>query len=1025
MLELSTMAPTFLLLFLPLFVNGFEDCPASFQSLESSCICSGIREGTDIWCPNSESPQFRFQLQPRVLWIDCRNQDETELRFHLRNVTLGPDIRTVTFRNCAIPGESYHQLMEGMNLTNLIQLSIMSGKGNQLGPYQFKGLGQSLRHLGIENSDFSRIDRNAFDGLEALESLILNGNAGLSSGVLDKDLFQPLKNLKLLHWVQKDLNDEIPAEIFAPLTELQSLRLHLRKSLSADMFKTNTQLVSVNLQEFDCTELESLFASMSKLTNVTLKLGTNFENLPANLFEDNPALSHFEWTFDKCATSPPDCFSSPPSFLRDHKNLKSFTVMNSLTKGVRFRHDFFWGCESLQFLTIKRAKLVEVPQDFLKQARKLEEIDLSFNGLTSIPTDLFHGTPKLKRLDLKGNQLTTLGDAHFSHSDSLIRLDISNNDLLDMSRRALASLVDLEELNLSSNHLAFNDDNAPEWRALTSIKVIDFSFNNISLRHIPEYFRTSFPQLSVLNLAFNQIGPDLEILQDFNFQASTDLFVDLSHNNIQHTSYKSALTHLKASHMRKGHNVKIDMSENPLRCDCVNADLALHVESKLDSPVTSWFEYVPNEVLNCQEPLSSFKCSFPSEIISRECPSNCQCFYAPYQSSSKLRGLVSLKCQTSPEFIPSFENYNVSEYLLDLSHASLTNLSTLKNVENFQLVTALNITGNNLTQIQGEDLPTSLASLSADHNSIKHVSDDIFQRLDQLWLGSNPFLCDCASKVLFQSIQRRSVVKDAEFIALQCDFGARPVRNISEYRDFCLATTEVITTIIIPVVLVVVLAFLLLLLLFVYHRNRVYIWIYSKPSLRALFFSADEAFDKKFDVFISYSNEDASFVEETLVPKLESDPKESNYRCLVHVRDFVVGRPILEQISEAVDASMCTLIVLSEAFVQSDWGRHEFDVAHTRSRIIVVVKGEMPDKEKMPKGLLDYVSSNTFLSWDDPWFWKKLRYSLPHKGARARCFEGLFGRPRNDELHLLQPVSISTITPSSGPCRSNAVSPIT
>ena len=87
---------------------------------------------------------------------------------------------------------------------------------------------------------------------------------------------------------------------------------------------------------------------------------------------------------------------------------------------------------------------------------------------------------------------------------------------------------------------------------------------------------------------------------------------------------------------------------------------------------------------------------------------------------------------------------------------------------------------------------------------------------------------------------------------------------------------------------------------------------------------------------------------------------------------------------------------------------YRFDIAHSRSKIIVVVKGEMPAKEKIPDGLYDYVRTRTYLSWQDPWFWKKLRYALPHKGtAKTRCFQGLFGPHRggnrhSDQLHLLQ-----------------------
>ena len=48
-------------------------------------------------------------------------------------------------------------------------------------------------------------------------------------------------------------------------------------------------------------------------------------------------------------------------------------------------------------------------------------------------------------------------------------------------------------------------------------------------------------------------------------------------------------------------------------------------------------------------------------------------------------------------------------------------------------------------------------------------------------------------------------------------------------------------------------------------------------------------------------------------------------------------------------------------------------------RLIVIVKGELPDKEHLDKDLAFLLSTKTFLTWNEKYFWNKLRYSLPHK----------------------------------------------
>ena len=81
--------------------------------------------------------------------------------------------------------------------------------------------------------------------------------------------------------------------------------------------------------------------------------------------------------------------------------------------------------------------------------------------------------------------------------------------------------------------------------------------------------------------------------------------------------------------------------------------------------------------------------------------------------------------------------------------------------------------------------------------------------------------------------------------------------------------------------------------------------------------------NKQFDVFISYSNLDKEFVEDFMVQNLEDETNEVKYQCFLHERDFMPGRPIIDQITEAVDKSSCTMVVLSTNFVKSQWARQE------------------------------------------------------------------------------------------------------
>ena len=113
---------------------------------------------------------------------------------------------------------------------------------------------------------------------------------------------------------------------------------------------------------------------------------------------------------------------------------------------------------------------------------------------------------------------------------------------------------------------------------------------------------------------------------------------------------------------------------------------------------------------------------------------------------------------------------------------------------------------------------------------------------------------------------------------------------------------------------------------------------------------------------------------------LES-PEDSSekYKCLIHTRDWNAGEMIPDQIMHSVESSRRTIIVLSKPYIQSMWTKLEFRAAHTQAlqdktqRVIIIVKGELPKVEEMEEDLQKYISLNTYLHADDPWFWQKLR----------------------------------------------------
>ena len=233
----------------------------------------------------------------------------------------------------------------------------------------------------------------------------------------------------------------------------------------------------------------SLFSHMTDLKNVTIS-GRAFSNLSENLFANNGKLAFFEWRHDKCAKGF-DCSVKPPSFVKNITSLRHFQISASYSRGgITLNKDFFWGCDNLKSVKIIRSRLKSVPSELFRDTKNLLDIDLSMNQIQDLPSTIFHNIHNLKSVQLKKNQIKAIDDAHFSKASKLTFLDLSNNKLTNLSKKAFANLNSIEKLDLSNNQIYFDRDTEPEWRAMTSVKDINFSNNNISISYIPERYHS-------------------------------------------------------------------------------------------------------------------------------------------------------------------------------------------------------------------------------------------------------------------------------------------------------------------------------------------------------------------------------------------------------------------------------------------------------------------------------------------------------------------------------------------------------
>lgn len=1001
--------------------SNIADEKSSYCPFQTECPCEDYDDGHDIWCPDKDHHALRLHYKPGRLWIVCNHEFVPHLAnliFLIRGLNVG-SLESLVFKHCPVPDESFQVLIDALNATDLKALGVMFGSTEQGSPLvanQFLGL-SSLIELEVQNvnadSGLMSIDSQAFNGLSELKSLSLTSN-GISQ--LHEDVFKPLESLENLVLMDKNL-EKLPEKLLQNQKNLKELKIKSDtiNSFSKYFFSyvpslTSLTFLSVNFKDVDGVPAfePGIFDDLVSLTNVSIT-GRGFDLMPETIFGKNKRLARLEIAFHQCSTAGPPCNLTLPRVVMNSPSLQVFRLFRPTQTRISIPSDFFANCTGLQEVEISRAGLTSLPEDLFRKTTNLKKVDLFSNQIETIPDNLFSNTLKLKSLNLRQNKIKDI-KLILNGLNRLVTLDLSSNQLTSLHQRAFQSNGNLETLDLSKNNISFDVHDQPTWRSLTKLHELNLAENNIKLNEIPYEWRTISLRLTLVNVSGNEIGPQLSI-HDLEFQQD-EITVDLSKNLIHRIVFDedngdNAPPEFRneASHTSKPPIVLL--GQNPIECNCHTYQLALNLRWKLPNGQKPKVNFRGQNLL-CNSPpelkdfsirnltLDVFSCQFPSNELNAQCPDNCKCRYTPAVPAKVWMNCKGQNLVNYPSFLPKVKD--ASQICLDLSRNRMTSLAGLREyVSNYSGVNLLVLSNNNFSSVPVQDLPENVSKIYLDFNQIQVFDEETLQRfrkLDELKLGNNPYSCDCESKNLQEFIhENRRIVTDLQDVTLDCGGSQKAnfiVGDIEDTEVFCTDVRKLAVSIALPIVILLLLALGVVIFVLV-NKERILVFLYSHPTVRKLFPIDLEDEEKHYDAFISYAEPDAEFVANHLLPGLE-DSNEIRYKCLVHVRDFVPGRSIAEQILDAVDKSRRTIIVLSKHFVTSDWARHEFDAAHARKKVIVVVYGDLPSQEEMGSTMWDYILTNTYVKHDDPWFWQKLRYALPHRGGWSGGRGFKFGR---------------------------------
>ncbi|XP_054087010.1 protein toll-like [Zeugodacus cucurbitae] len=700
--------------------------------------------------------------------------------------------------------------------------------------------------------------------------------------------------------------------------------------------------------------------------------------LPAKLFQDSEDMTHVSIMISGTAKSG-DFYENLFAHVENLEMIEIhvFGTSKALTfKSVNVLYP-------IKYLDLSLNQIEVLPVDMFATFPELNCLHLRANMLKTLPINAFEKQQKLLILDLSYNSLDHLPAGIFKHAPLLWQLILAENSFLTPTSIIdnISGLRYLYKLDLSGNELT-----TPHGDVSVGHKTM---FSSFKVRVASDSFVELMPNLSIIYAQFDtQIVSTKEInLNNNRFtyfdmawlqeaQLGCDFVIDLSYNAIKHINITTAIFNTT-----KSCGTTIELENNPLECDCKLTWLANN--NYLKNPFNLQCIVTPFE----NSAVTHLQRSETCDWLPALCPVECVC---RLDAEALLINCEGAALNELPH-LPRPEPFARKLSMLSLSHNNLHQLPSNVTI-GYANVTHLNASHNQLLTLRPTELPAKLVVLDVRHNRLEHLSKEFFSiylnesgTLQQLYLAGNPWKCDCSAGLLLYAVRtQRKRIADVD--AMICKNLPNALMRDIKFSDIC--GTSHIATIVTTCFGALIIAILFIFALYYKFRKQVNAWLYYHKVCLCCINEEELDKDKTFDAFISYAHKDEHFVNQMLLPQLEQG--EPPFRICTHERNWLAGAYIPEQIVESVSQSCRTIIILSQHFIESDWGRMEFRTAHQcslnegRARIIIIKYGEISCTELLDEELKAYLDANTYLDWTDPTFWKKLRYAMPHRKGESR-----------------------------------------
>ncbi|XP_054164081.1 toll-like receptor Tollo [Oppia nitens] len=830
------------------------------------------------------------------------------------------------------------------SFASLYNLHTLILKGNRLKnvySFTFNGL-YVLSQLSLAENEISRVDDNAFRNSSNLQSLHLNGNL-LSEVPI---AVSALRSLKSLYLSDNDIK-VIKNSSFVGLNNLSELKL------------SGNELA--NLTRGTLKELQSLYE---------LDLSWNRINgLDHGVFDDAPTLKTIQ--LDN-------------NFLSDinglFMNLNNLHYLNVSNNKITW-FDYALIPRSLNKLDIHHNEIETLGNYFeLESALQLEDFDVSHNLIKEISGSAIPN--RIERINLSDNKIRVVHQFTFMAKHNITFVDLRNNTLqtLDINAfrlKALTANRQSPEFYVSSN--PYYCDCTMEW--LQRINSLD-----TSTRQYPRIVDLEQVMCQLPFVRHNQLVP-LTKANSSNFLCK----------------YKSHCFAL---------------------CHCCDFD-ACDCEMMCPENCTCYYDQTWNtNVVDCStKSYNAIPSRIPMDVTALYLDGN-DIFTLTSHTFIGRKNMKQLYLNNSNIHNISNRTFNGLVYL-EVLHLEYNQLTILHGYEfdSLHYLKELYLHHNRLHTINNNTFIhlKSLQVLHLEYNSI--VEFQVFTlsayntRLSALYLSNNLWSCKCAFMDDFVEWARVSAPHLPDAHQIRCYYNSTHVGPyISQFNSTTCANNALgaigigmiggtddtkvnqqsnnnlvsllppnqfirDNIIYIAIVFCLLILVCLMIVLLCVYRKELKVWMYSKYGVRLFQRSRyTPETEKLFDSFVSYCKKDEAFIAQILAPELECG--HPPYRLCLRYRDLPMSGYVAEAITEAIECSHRTIILLSEHFLKSEWCRFELKAAHQETQCnknhkLVVVLLDKNNLSELDADTRMCLRSVPVIHWGDRRFWEKLRYAMP------------------------------------------------